>query len=424
MSNLVQQAIILNSAIQKNPAELLLMDVAIRIQLSNTEYRLMAERYKALSDHIDRPASPLHGRITRLYTQGSAAIGATNKAATEKEEYDVDAMAELNLTRDIDPEVPLALLHKSVVGTKDSPTIYVGMTERCTRAVQICYADGMHVDITPTVLFPEREERTGYIFHSKPEDPSEPRKSLIANPYGFAEYFKATTSLDLAFANLYEERTNAYDSANLLQKAETEKLPDQAHVQHKSKALISLQLIKRMRNIAYEKHPKLRMPPSVLLACWVAQSANHPGNITVLDELIYQTSCMVLRIKQAELRMGLVEQHNPRCYGDNFTDRWPKDMVEQRLFLNILNEFIQDMTKLKHGGLDMLEMQNIMEKHFGERPVKKAVAHLFEQQGAARKDGKGLWTPRSNGVVLVGAGLSRPAGAESMRPNNFFGDDW
>ena len=55
----------------------LLADVAIRIQLSRTDYRKAEERYETLGNWIDRRGSPLEGRVQLVYAQGSMAIGAT-----------------------------------------------------------------------------------------------------------------------------------------------------------------------------------------------------------------------------------------------------------------------------------------------------------------------------------------------------------
>src|SRR3569623_1704643 len=104
------------TAIIDNTADILLADVAIRLQLSATEYETMEDRYHTLSEHIDRPESPLRGRIARLYAQGSVARGDTNKRASEKDEFDVDAMVEVQMPQATHPETVLSTLHESVVG--------------------------------------------------------------------------------------------------------------------------------------------------------------------------------------------------------------------------------------------------------------------------------------------------------------------
>ena len=66
------------------PVDVLLADVAIRIQLSVTDYRKAEDRYQTLSEWIDRRGSPLEGRVQLVYAQGSMAIGATDRLAGDQ----------------------------------------------------------------------------------------------------------------------------------------------------------------------------------------------------------------------------------------------------------------------------------------------------------------------------------------------------
>ena len=55
------------------PVDLLLADVAIRVQLSRTDHAEAEQRYDALGDHLDRDGSLLQGRVELIYPQGSVA---------------------------------------------------------------------------------------------------------------------------------------------------------------------------------------------------------------------------------------------------------------------------------------------------------------------------------------------------------------
>ncbi len=162
----------------------MLAEIALRIQLSPTDHGKAVGRYETVSDWIDRPDSPLCGLVELTYAQGSMAIDATIARCSDRDEYDIDAMAQLGLPRDTDPEIALSLLETSIRGERGSR--YYNMTTRRTRCVTIEYADGMHLDVTPAILLPDLIERTSFIFHFKPEDPREPKLRLHANPYGFA----------------------------------------------------------------------------------------------------------------------------------------------------------------------------------------------------------------------------------------------
>ena len=60
-----------------DPLDRILAEIAIRIQLPPSRYELACQRYRSVAEFAERPGSPLKGRITRFYPQGSMAIGAT-----------------------------------------------------------------------------------------------------------------------------------------------------------------------------------------------------------------------------------------------------------------------------------------------------------------------------------------------------------
>jgi hypothetical protein len=151
-----------------DPLDVMLADVAVRIQLSPTDYHKAVQHYDTIAEWIDREDSPLHGLVDLVYPQGGFAIGATIACHSTDDEFDIDGMSQLALSADVDPELPLALLHEAIRG--DIGSSYHKMTERKTRCVTVNY-DGMHLDLTPTIRLWAREERTGFIFHSKPNEP-------------------------------------------------------------------------------------------------------------------------------------------------------------------------------------------------------------------------------------------------------------
>ena len=97
------------------PLDVMLAEIALRIQLSPTDHGKAVDRYETVSEWIDRPDSPLHGRVEMTYAQGSMAIGATIARCSERDEYDIDAMVQLGLPRETDPELALSLLETGAV---------------------------------------------------------------------------------------------------------------------------------------------------------------------------------------------------------------------------------------------------------------------------------------------------------------------
>jgi len=398
--------------------DVMLADIAVRIQLTATDYQKAVDHYDAINEWIDRPDSPLHGLVELLYPQGSFAIGATIARHSTDDEFDLDAMAQLTLPPDIDPERPLALLMDAIRAEKGSR--YHGMAERRTRCVTVHYAD-MHLDATPTVRLWSREERTGFIFHSKPEDPAEPKLSLHANPYGFGEWFNEMTPADEAFGRFFEQRSLDYARARALAKADADEVPDQLPAYRKSRAVIALQLIKRWRNLGYDRrHPRLRRPPSILLAKYVALHANRTRSLA--DELIHQVESMIAILEEADRAGSPVFERNPRCHEDILTDRWPGGLADQRVFLAELGDFAAKLRRLQ-TGVPLPEMQRILRELFGERPAQAAIERYVEQHQSDRDTGRAVHVPGIGAIPAVGAGTALPAVARPTPRNTFFGDD-
>ena len=403
-----------------SPLDAMLADVALRIQLSPTDYGKAVARYEALAEWLDRPDSPLRGRVELVYPQGSMAIAATIARSSERDEYDIDAMAQLGLPRDADPEYALSLLHASIRGEPGSR--YHDMVVRRTRCVTIQYADGMHLDITPAVRLVEQPERTSYIFHSKPEDPREAKQRLHANPYGFAEWFVAATaeSRDLAFAEYFERRSLEDARLRLLAKGETEPVPEQMPVFRKALALIALQLLKRFRNLRYEGRTGLRRPPSVLVSKSVGDHANR--GTTLADELLQQATALADRLETAS-RAGLrVSELNPTCPRDVLTDRWPANLAEQDRFAADLRELTSKLERLIQGTrLD--ETRAILADLFGERPARDVVDAYVKRYGAQVQQGRGSHFPVTGQIPPAAVvATATPALARPTDPHTFYGD--
>lgn len=401
------------------PVDVLLADVAIRIQLSRTDYRRAEERYATLGEWIDRQGSPLAGRVQLVYPQGSMATGTTVASRLTTDEHDVDFIAQLGLPHGTAPATVLDLLYDSIRGERGS--LYYDMAERRNRCVTVHYADKMHADITPMIRLPGQPEREGNLFHSKPEAPAEPDLTLVANPYGFAAWFNAVTLVDHEFADIFEKRAGEYERLVLMEKADTEDMPDQQPAHRKSKAVIVLQLMKRWRNVRFDSR-KTRRPPSVMMARLIADAAN--STQTLSEELLHQARAMRSEIGRWHRAGLLIQVINPVCPGDVLTDRWPASLHEQAAFIADLDDLITKVERLI-AGCSLEQMRGIMADLFGEAPTGEAFKAFNRRTGAAIQGGQSRHTPGAGRLNLPASGLITGVAAPSVtRPtpkNTFFG---
>ncbi len=398
--------------------DVMLADIAVRIQLPPSEYQKAIDHYDAINEWIDREESVLHGRVRLLYSQGGFMIGATTARHDTEADFDIDVMAQIDWPTNVDPETALATLDEAIRGEPGSR--YHKKAERKTRCSTVHY-NGMHLDVTPSVRLPGQAEKISFIFHSKPSDPSVPKQTLYANPFGFGQWFNALTPADEIFGLYFEKSSLDYDRIRLeaLAKSDADPVPPQTPVYRKSRAVIALQLIKRWRNLAYDRrHARLRMPPSVLLAYYVAANANKTR--TLADELVHQVECMIVALEQAEKAHQTVYEVNPMCEQDELTDRWPANLAEQRVFIDQLRAFVVQLNGLQKG-LPLHEMQAALEDLFGEQPARDAVRKYTDQHVNDNKTGKGFHVLRTGSIPALGS-AAVPASARPTPRSSPWGD--
>jgi len=406
---------------QVRPLDLLLADIAIRVQLSRTDYDKAADRYQRISHWVERDSSLLAGLVQLFYPQGSMAIGATI-AARGTDEFDIDVVAQLMLADDVPPNMPLDMLFEAIRGEQGSR--YHRMTKRRTRCVTVEYQDGMHIDFTPAVRRWGTPGRESWIFHDRPEAPDEPSLRLIANPYGFAEWFREHTPPDEPFADFYVQRATDYERALMAAEADAEPAPDQEPAFRKSTATIALQLLKRWRNVQYE-HRSGRRPPSIVIAKLVADAANQTNGLG--EELLFQAKHLAREFQAAHGCKIPIRVTNPVCEQDVLTDRWPSSLHEQGIFLQDLNDLVVKLQRL-HKGCDLGEMKKTMAALFGEAPTDRVFADYNKDIGATVKDGS-RHLPKNGALVVqpkeaIGAGTAATAvGTASTPKHTFYGGE-
>jgi hypothetical protein len=140
-----------------DPLDAVLAEIAINLQLPPGLHAKAVGRYEAVRTYIERPGSPLEGRVACFYPQGSMAIDATVSTRGTDDEYDIDIVAEVTGPDD-GPRALLDDLEAALVGYR------VERIERHTRCMTLYYADG----ISP--LRPHERLRLLHLVHEPHSD--------------------------------------------------------------------------------------------------------------------------------------------------------------------------------------------------------------------------------------------------------------
>jgi hypothetical protein len=416
-------------ALQHQPhlhvVEELLIRTAIRVELPPNLHALAVGRYEAVRKHIERDGSPLKDRVRLFYPQGSMAIRATIRSRKRADGYDIDIIAELILPPWTPPAIVLDLLFLAINGEKGSR--YYGKVRRQTRCITIEYEDGMHLDVTPSILITENDPRISHIFHANPEEPEDNHRCLVINSFAFVEHVKVRTPNDLDFRQRYAREVKRYADSNPSKiKADADVVEVPPHSTEdggKSVTIVALQLSKRHRNERYLRRKGRRIPPSVMLSKFAADVAR-PGAmlIQLLDAL---TAHMLWELERADGCGTVIDVRNPKCTQDRFTDRWPENADAQRLYIEDLHLFRAQLGMLMTGNLSLNEMGDLLVDMFGEGPAQAAVEDLAVANGTAvstntRAIGRngGLFVPGSIASPTIICSPARSA------PHTFYGTPW
>jgi len=378
--------------------DVLIMDIARRIQLPPSSYRVATDRYETMARHLQRPESPMSNAIVRLYGQGSVSIGAVISSKFDNDEFDVDAIVELAIPADAPPALVLDNLFVAINGKPESR--YHGKTVRHSRCVTVEY-DEMHIDFTPAVLHPSLAERTSTIFHANQNEVASAHYHKVANPWGFAEWFKLHTPRLDAFAKSFVQ-----DAA--------EPLPEPAQLSEKSLPLQALQLLKRWRNKCFNTRKRMRMPPSVVLAYFTAALPGHRSSL--FGELLAQARNLLQFFESIDRTGRLVRILNPACPLDVLTDRWPGSQTEQHLFISDLQMLVTELEALCDQPT-IAECQLAFGRLFGERAAQDAVNDYAARHKESAHAGRVHHHLGTGAIALGQSGLAaRSYGSTAVAP--------
>jgi len=412
---------------EEREAELMIIEIAARIQLSPTQVKTAEQNYEALADYIDAPGSQLEDSIRNVHPSGSFSIQAPIVGQFKDTQHDVDGVLELIGHEYADPEEVLIKVEDALNRPdKEGKTRYQGMVNRQSRCVTVTYKDGRTVDLMPVFdlygqddprksLFHFKEGKTGQLAQSYHKRVG-PRlfkswylgeeAKLISDPMVLREYFNDTLQKTWSSRQV------------LLEKAETEPLPEQKPIKEKSVRTLSVQLLKRNRDIHYHR-TTYRKPPSVLIATLGMQSGFRTKSL-LIDELI-AVAGHIRNVLAKNIRASVeLDVRNPGYTEDLISDRW-RGVHDQSVYTRSLDALISDLDLLKREPR-LSERRKILAKHFGENVSAGVLQKLEESRSNARAAGRtrvgrngGIITSASTGIAAsvkktpYGSGLRQPS---------------
>lgn len=369
----------------------LLHRVGVKLQLSETAYRLAQSRYQTIAEWLSAQNSPFAAIPLNIFPQGSLRINTTIKPLA-RSEYDLDLVCLVV----VNPEnfKPPTILLDALEYRLRQHGLYKDMLERKNRCIRVKYANQFHLDILPACPNPSNGLH-GHHCVLVPDSHAQAWKH--SNPKGYAQWFEQRA--EEAFANFKERHI--------------EPLQEQQSYAELATLQRVVQLMKRYRDISLAKHPEKRRPISIVLTTLAATAyTGHPSVTEALLNILDRISYQIPDITSGQRLIVL----NPTNDREDLSERWDDDPEAYLLFVDWVNDFRRGLrTLLATSGLH--HIKGALEKMFGETIAYEAVAEHLKFYEGQRQQGT-LATQRNTGLIVP----ATITATTQIRSNTFFGN--
>ena len=359
----------------------LLRNIADSLDMPDNLQELALTKYKEVARWLAGTESG-----PDVFPQGSARLGTLTRPVTEQDEFDIDAVALLQLKKQSISQRDLK--ERTGDRLKQHPE-YRLIIEEKRRCWRLNFPNGLHADILPAI----------------PDDEGLPDSILITD----RELVRWQHSDPKGYANWFFSRMNRIvfeEERVALAKALGKEIEAVPEWKVKTPLQRAIQLLKRHRDLHFLNDPDDK-PVSIIITTLAAWS--YDGQTDLYDALARMALSMPDHI---ELRNGVYWVANPVNARENFADKWAEHPIRRQKLLSWLTKVQTDLKDLSEiRGIP--EISKILFGTFGEAVTQKAV----KQIGAA------FTQQRQSGMLRMssGTGTLGTIGATRVREHTFYG---
>lgn len=339
-----------------------LNNLAEFLDIPESYFERARARYQAIGNWLERDDSNVSEFSPLIYPQGSFRLGTVTKPLSNTDDYDIDLVCRVSLSK---AEITQKKL-KELIGSELAGYVCAhqmkNTPEERRRCWRLDYADGaqFHLDVLPSV--PER------IYLPNNEiaitDNQHPDYALISgswvccNPLDYAEWFKGRMALQ------WELRQK--ELAETL-KAHIDDVPE-----YKIKTSLQrvVQLLKRHRDMTFDGKPDDK-PVSILITTLAAQAYDNEAD--TLEALVSIAARMRDYIEE---RNGILWVANPVNPSENFADKWQEYPERQEAFFDWLTQVEIDVSEMANAS-DLADATRSLIKQYGETATNQAIKSAF-----------------------------------------------
>ena len=330
------------------------------IELPASYYELAENRYKSLSDWFIRENSSIKKFSPYVYPQGSFRLGTAIRPLTEKEEYDLDIVCQLLLTKsDLSQRELKELIGNEIKSYAKANSFKTPASEK-KRCWRLDYADkvSFHQDILPAI---SEDESIIEVLVSQ----GVPRKlakyaiaitdNRVAN-YDFIDLHWPMSN-PKGYAKWFEERMRAVALTrmmSLVEKRAYAKVDDVPVFEWKTPLQLCIQLLKRHRDVMFQNSMDLK-PISMIITTLASHAySGQPDLASAMNTIL---EGMLNFVEDGFPRVG-----NPVNGREDFAERWAEDCRLEPSFRDWHRQVKIDFTNI--GRLTEKRASGIINERF------------------------------------------------------------
>ena len=367
--------------------------IAEALDIPESHYELAIKRYESIGTWLERDGSIVAPYTPLIYPQGSFLLGTVTRPISEKDEYDLDLVSELNLLKNSITQADLKKLIGHEIKSYANAHDMKSPVKEGRRCWTLHYADGVqfHIDILPSIpdakLFKELLKSRGYSPSNLSDlaiaitDNTLPNYNCIdpdwhcSNPRGYASWFRS--QMEIRFN---EKRKSLAESRQL----RVEEVPE---YKVKTSLQRAVQILKRHRDVLFANAPDDK-PISIIISTLAGHAYNNePDILATLQNVVAGMPRYIQR------NNGVVWIPNPVNPLENFADKWAEHPQREENFYKWLSEVQKDLNTAL-GRPDIQRAAESLKSRLGKQVIDKGLQNFHEAQNRS--------------AAILGASASKP----------------
>lgn len=362
--------------------EEMLEDLAESLQIPPSRYEAAERSYNSVGEWLNRDGSNLRFADPQFYIQGSFRLGTTIRPISEAEDYDVDLVCELSLSK---AEWTQAQL-KAVLG--DELAAYAAAhsmdaPEEGRMCWTLNYSDSVQFHLDTLVAIPDAARKRLLLEQCKLS--TEWSETAIAITDNKNQSFRQITedwphSNPKGYSNWFRSRMTAEFDARRLMLAKEEHASVEYIPEYKVRTPLqhAIQILKRHRDIMFVERADDK-PISIILTTLAAHAYQQETTIAgALYSILQRMGGFI------EDSRGMTWIANPTDPAENFADRWQQHPERRRAFDEWLEQAQTDFRSAAEAPTREAAAESLQQP-VGKRLVEAAQARRQSAKGGVLK---------------------------------------